>query len=282
MTADLEVGIRWTIGDVAADGFEALRLAIWGGYRVFGPGAAYTVCVNSMRAVEARRRTGPVPEEVEWTESSGGLADWILPHVDLANMVEGKAWKFAPLRVYPDRWELSFDNDCVLWEMPSSIRGWLDTRDAERCLIGADVTLAFGAFARWAGGEPRNAGIRGVPPGFDLEREIRLLLHESSVVMASELDEQGLQVAATSRRKPPAVVTVDEVSICSPFPPHLPGLGHAGAHFVGLNDNRLPWSYQGRPATAWVREHWRAHRDVLVEKVGLPPARRSTRSRRIA
>lgn len=28
------VGIRWTIGNVAGDGFEALRLAAWGAWKV--------------------------------------------------------------------------------------------------------------------------------------------------------------------------------------------------------------------------------------------------------
>jgi hypothetical protein len=261
------VGIRWTIGAVAPEGFEALRLAIWGAHRVFGPRAAYMVCANSMTAAEACERTGEVPDDVEWTEASGTLPHWILPHVDVSGMIEGKAWKFDPLQVYPDRWELSFDNDCILWEMPGSIRSWLETGDTRRCLIATDVTPSFGTFARWAGDEPKNAGIRGIPPGFDLIGEMQALLREHPVVMTSELDEQGLHVAAVSRRSRPVVVTLEEVSICSPFPPHLPQIGKCGAHFVGLNDHWLPWNYYGRPATECVREHWRTHHDAVERKV---------------
>lgn len=275
MTNGRKVGIRWTIGAVAPEGFEALRLAIWGAYRVFGPGAAYTVCVNSMSATEARERSGDEPEGIEWVEASGQLPDWVRPHVELAGMIEGKAWKFDPLRVYPDRWELTFDNDCILWEMPSSIRGWLEAGNRERCLVAADVTSAHGTFARWAGDEPKNAGIRGIPPGFDFEGEMRVLLREHPVVMTSELDEQGLQVATASRRSPPVLVGLDEVSICSPFPPHLSQLGRCGAHFVGLNDRWLPWDYDGRPATECVREHWRTHHDALYEKVGISASRQA-------
>ncbi|HEU0054126.1 MAG TPA: hypothetical protein VFQ39_13160, partial [Longimicrobium sp.] len=83
-------------------------------------------------------------------------------------------------------------------------------------------------------------------------------------------DEQGLQVAAVSRLKPPAVVSVEEVTICSPFWPHLPHLGRFGAHFVGLNEHDLPWDYYGRPAIECVREHWRRHRDEVHARVGFP------------
>ncbi|HEV2148083.1 MAG TPA: hypothetical protein VGR37_11825 [Longimicrobiaceae bacterium] len=272
MTQGRKVGIRWTIGDVTPEGFEALRLAVWGGWKVFGPEAAYTVCVNSVPLEEARERTGRLPDGVRWLKASGRLPEWVLPHCDLDNMVEGKAWKFDPLQVYPDRWEISFDNDCILWEMPESIRAWLEAGDRERCLIAADVTPAHGQFARYAGDEPRNSGIRGIPPGFDFEGEMRALLRENPVVMSSELDEQGLQVAAASRRKPPVVVRVEEVAITSPFPPHLPGPGRYGAHFVGLNERSLPWDYYGRPATECLREHWQRHRDALYERVGIPSA----------
>jgi hypothetical protein len=266
-----EIGIRWTIGDVAAPGFEALRLAAWGAFRVFGKEASYTICVNSLTLAEARDRTGDLPEAVEWQEASGRLPDWVLPHVDLETMVEGKAWKFDPLQVYPDRWEISFDNDCILWEMPDSIRAWLDNGSLDQCLIAADVTPANGLFARWAGSEPRNSGIRGIPPGFAFERQMRALLRESGEMMTSELDEQGLQVAAASRVRPPVVVPVEEVAITSPFPPHLPELGRSGAHFVGLNEKRLPWDYYGRPATECVIEHWERHRGELYRRVRIEP-----------
>jgi hypothetical protein len=267
------IGIRWTIGDVAPAGFEALRLAIWGARRVFGPDAAYAICVNSISMDEAKSRVGHLPADIRWLAASGNLPNWVLPHVDLSNMVEGKAWKFDPLQVFPERWEISFDNDCILWAMPESIRLWLETGDAERCLIAADVTAAHGRFAAYAGAEPKNSGIRGIPPGFDFEGQMRALLKENPVVMDSELDEQGLQVAAASRMQPPVIVSVDEVSITSPFPPHLPRLGRSGAHFVGLNEKQVPWDYYGRPAAECILEHWTAKRDEIYRRVGIAPHR---------
>jgi hypothetical protein len=271
MIAGREVGIRWTIGDVTPEGFEALRLAVWGARGAFGPDAAYAVCVNSLSLGQARRRTGDLPEGVEWLPATGRLPDFLRGHVD-EGMAEGKAWKFDPVRLFPDRWEISFDNDCILWAVPRSIRDWLEEGDPARCLIAADVAAAHGAFARFGGDQPLNAGIRGIPPGFDLEGALGAVMRDNPVTITSELDEQGLQVAAVFSRKAPVVVTLEEVSICSPFPPHLPHLGRCGAHFVGLNDRWLAWSYYARPATECVREHWRGHREALYERVMGGPA----------
>jgi hypothetical protein len=69
------------------------------------------------------------------------------------------------------------------------------------------------------------------------------------------LDEQGLQGAALSRAHL-HLVTLDEVSICSPFPMHQQVMGRCGAHFVGLNQKTLPWQLEGRGAHEVIHERW--------------------------
>jgi hypothetical protein len=261
------LAIRWTIGDVAPQGFEALRFSIWGAYRVFGPATAYVVCVNSVPLDRAQQLTGEVPTEVRWRDVTGELPAFLKPHLD-TNMAEGVGWKFAPLRLFPDRFELALDNDCILWDMPAAIKKWLDGHGSP-FVVAEDARTTFGQFVHLCGPEPRNSGIRGLPPGFDLEAALRRILAEHPMVLSSELDEQGLQVAIASRDGPPLMVTRDDVSICSPFPPHAPQFGRCGVHFVGLNARHLPCDYEGRPAVAWIRENWLRHRGELSRKVGL-------------
>ena|SRR6267142_1384392 len=45
---ECSVGVRWTVGDVSPQGFEALRLSILGAWRLFGSKANYAVCFNSV------------------------------------------------------------------------------------------------------------------------------------------------------------------------------------------------------------------------------------------
>jgi hypothetical protein len=263
----MRLGIRWTIGDVAPPGFEALRLSIHGAYRLFGSDAAYAVYVNSISIDEAIDRSGPTPNVVEWRAAPAETPRFLQERLD-DGMAQGVAWKLAPLRAFPDRHELALDNDVIIWRMPTSLHDWLENEDA--CLIAEDVARGHGIFAALCGPAPRNSGIRGLPPGFPFEGAIRQVLALVPGRLDSELDEQGLQVAALSLQKPPLAVSLDEVTICSPFPPHQPHLGRCGAHFVGLNSRELPWRYYGRPATAVRLEHWSLHRPTLYARVGLP------------
>lgn len=259
------IGIRWTIGDVNPNGFEALRLSVWGAWKIFGREAKYAIFVNSIPLSQARDRVGHLPEVVVWHAVADGTPPCLQGHVD-ASMSEGTSWKFKPPQAFPERFELALDNDCILWEMPDALRVWLEG-EPNRCLIAEDIRPAFGQFARICGEAPRNSGIRGLPPGFDLQRTLKSVLRDHPVILRSELDEQGLQVAAVARDAPPLVVKTEDVAICSPFYPLSPELGRCGAHFVGLNTKRLPWDYYGRPATECVGEHWHHHRARIEELV---------------
>ncbi|HHY50751.1 MAG TPA: hypothetical protein GYA10_13520, partial [Alphaproteobacteria bacterium] len=121
--------------------------------------------MNTIAVAEAKRRTGSLPADVAW-QPAGDLPA-ILAAVTDASMAEGVAWKLAPPRLFPDLWEISLDNDCILWGLPEAMRCWLED-DPPGCLIEADVTLALGAFTEFTRPEPRNTGIRGLPPGYDL------------------------------------------------------------------------------------------------------------------
>jgi hypothetical protein len=264
-----ELGLRWTIGDVSERGFEALRLSLFGARRIFGPAASYVVCVNTIPVALARAKTGAVPPEVVWRDTTGELPGFLRRRLD-TGMAEGVAWKLAPVRLFPDRYELSLDNDCVLWEIPDEVRRWLYGEPG--ALVAEDVRACFGRFADLCGEAPRNLGMRGLPPGFDFEAALARLLEERPGPLASELDEQGLQLAALSRLGRLYVVGVSEVTICSPFPPHLPYLGRAGAHFVGLNARRLGWSLEGRPAEEHTLESWLRLRGEVYARVGLRSA----------
>lgn len=260
--------IRWTVGDVSPAGFEALRLSIHGARRLFGQDAIYAVSVNTLPVAEAQRRTGPLPGPVSWHRTDGAVPDWLRPHLG-DGMGEGTAWKLVPPRLIPGTDELALDNDVILWDMPRSIRDWL-AGGRRVPLIAADVTPAHGRFAALCGPEPRNSGIRGIPARFDFTGAMAAILHETGARITSELDEQGLQVAALSRGAAPLVVTTDEVSICSPFPPHYYGRGACGAHFVGLNAREIPFTFCGRPALDVRLEHWKSHLPTLHDRVGLP------------
>jgi hypothetical protein len=262
------LGIRWTIGNVSDRGFAALGLSIWGAWNLFGPSARYAVCANTVPARTVRSRVGSVPDAVEWLDATAQLPRWLRRHLDYG-LADGVGCKFAPLQLFHDRKELSLDNDCILWGMPAALEAWLDDPGAG-VLLAEDVKAGFGRFSEVCGPEPRNLGMRGIPPGLDLEAALATVLRDLPVILTSELDEQGLQVAALTRGRRAHVVSLEDVTIASPFPPQLPYLGRRGAHFCGLNARRLGWSVDGRPAELLVEEFWQRQLPEVRERVGGP------------
>lgn len=262
----IKIGVRWTVGNVHPVGLEALRLSIWGAWRLFGPQTRFVVCVNSIHVSAAKRLTGPVPEIIRWREVDDEVPEFIRRRL-APNMAEGAGWKFAPLRMFPDRFELSLDNDCILWDLPAALRASLAFGGTPQPVIAADVQRMFGKFSEWCGPEPRNSGLRGLPPGFDLETRLRRMLERVSEPLDSKHDERGLQVAALQWQSDCRVVEVGEVAICSPFPDHRQEPGTCGAHFVGLNAWDLPWQWRGRPASHWTREFWKQQHPAVHERV---------------
>jgi hypothetical protein len=263
--------VRWTIGDVSCHGFETLRLSLWGAREIFGRAARYVVCVNSVPLDRARAVVGEVPIEVEWLDVTGQLSPLVARSVD-AGLAEGVGWKFAPIRLEPERYELHLDNDCVLWALPDAMRRWL-ADDEPTCLLAEDVATMLGQFQALCDPAPRNSGIRGVPPRFDLAGALAAALEQSGVTLHSELDEQGLVTFACSRDRRPHVVSLEDVSICGPFPPHRQQIGRCGAHFVGLNAHRLPWTRDGLSGETHIRNHWAKRRPELYAAVHLPVPR---------
>jgi len=268
MVTQPALGIRWTVGNVHPCGFEALRLSVWGAWTIFGPETQYVICVNSIPVDQAQELTGEMPSVVTWRDVTDQVPEFLQAYFS-PNMAEGVGWKLAPVRLFPNQHELALDNDCVLWEMPSAIRRWLED-DAATFMLAEDVRPMFGRFTALCGSEPRNSGIRGLPPGFDLADALEQMLSKHPGPLTSELDEQGLQVFTLQQAGQVHLVSVEEVSICSPFWPHYQNLGRCGAHFVGLNAWNLPWDYQGRPASELTREHWLQHRPTLDERLAAP------------
>ncbi len=265
--AEPRLAVRWYVGNVSALGFEALRLSIHGAWRLFGRAARYVVCVNTIAAFDACARVGTVPAPVEWRAvERDDMPAFLRPHFD-DGLAEGVGWKLMPLRIQPDLPELALDNDCILWSLPAALARWLDDDGDDVRVIAEDVTACFGQFGDLVDSAPRNSGLRALPSHFDLATRLRAVLTVRNVTLKSELDEQGLQVAAISCDAVPLVVRLDEVSICSPFPPHQPTLGSCGAHFVGLNVHDVPWSHDGRPAVDLIREHFSRWRPELTRRV---------------
>lgn len=270
------VGLRWTVGDVSDAGFQSLRLSIWSAWNLFGETARYAVCVNTLPVRQATARTGRLPCEVSWINATQLVPDWLYRHVT-GEMAEGVAWKLAPVRLFPSLYELSLDNDVILWALPAAMKQWLNSEQGSLCLMAADLQPALGQFSEICNRRPLNSGIRGLPPGLDLGARLQSMLARTGILLQSELDEQGLQSAVLSESRL-LVIPTEDVSICSPFANHQKHLGRCGVHFVGLNPKWMPWTLDGRGAHEVVRENWARFAGELARFVPMRSAETSARA----
>jgi hypothetical protein len=262
----LPLVLRWTVGDVSAAGYEALGYSITGAQRLFGTAARYIVCVNSIPLAQAQRLVGPSASCVEWRATTrSDIPPFIRARLDL-HLAQGAGWKLAPLRIDANSLELSLDNDVILWGIPVAVRRWYHSGRGG-CLVAADVLPSYGRFTDACGPTARNAGIRGLSVTVPFADLVEQTLASCSGMLDSELDEQGLQIAAICRIGHPLIVPTRDVTICSPFPPHSLSVGRCGVHLVGLNAKWLPWESGGRPATELLLDHWHRVKPIVVRRL---------------
>jgi hypothetical protein len=266
-----QIGVRWTVGDVSAFGFETLRLSIESLSRLLPPGSQFAVAVNNISVAEAQERTGDITPKVQWLSSDDCVPTWLRAQVD-AQMAEGVAWKLAPVRVFPNAYEIALDNDVILWRLPEPVVEWLESIDKNACVMAQDAQRCLGQFSEHCDSRSINSGIRCISPGLDYESLLRETLEKSGVTLRSELDEQGLQ-ATTLAQLSLKLVSNEDVTICSAFPMHQHHLGHCGAHFVGLNQKWLPYIIHGIHAHEANQQNWLRLKDQVVERLtALGPA----------
>ena len=130
---------------------------------MFGREAGYVICVNSVPLELAKGRTGELPEGVSWREvGRDEVPGWLEARLD-PEMAEGVGWKLVPAQVWPERWEIALDNDCIVWAMPEGMLEFLERRD--RTLMAEDADRCLGQFDALAPAGRINSGIRGVAAG---------------------------------------------------------------------------------------------------------------------
>ena len=231
------VGVRWTIGDGQPRAYESLRLSILGAWRLFGPRAAYAVCVNTVSTAEVRRRVGPVPAAVAWVDTTRGWArSFAFAHTG-PGRAQNAAWQLVPPRLFPDRFEIALDGDVILWAMPGAMEGWLAEPHPGSTLLAEAHTLAYGAFAGLGGARAGSTAIRGVPPGFDLVAAWKGVLRDRPAFLSTSADVEGLLVAAHVRAGEPWLVSREDVAFSPPRPAQAPVLGRCGVRFVGSDEH---------------------------------------------
>lgn len=222
------VTVRWSVGPLGKIGFRCLKESINQIARIY-PQFHRIVYFNQLGKKEVDELK-KVNAEVEKSPSS--VPGWLKPQKGYE-----VHWKLYPPRVDIDSYEIFLDSDIVLHRQLPQI---------EEAVSNAEFILYEGRHGLYGGMEsfftPErsiNSGLFGLPPGFDFEDEIRLLMKNKLVCWGDRFDEQGM-VAYLLHDKPHQFVSQIDVPIAEESEDFADGFG---THFVGINynDHHIAW-----------------------------------------
>lgn len=214
---------RWTIGPVEPIGHEILKLSL----RIFQqiyPEFDVVVCYNNIDCPnvgvkcinqnELAVNFKPSKPDEDYSNRSGGM--------------QGSGWKLVPPRLRIDSHELWIDNDIVILQRIEEIDRWLSDGTG---IISEGLGRHYGKFGAAIGDLKLCAGFFGLPPGYDLAEQIKILNGDSEL---GGFDEQGLVAYSVSEIKDCIIVPQSQLKIVEDhheFPIQKP----KGYHFVGAN-----------------------------------------------
>lgn len=207
---------RWTLGPSNPAGIECLHRSIECFQRLYK--AEIIVCYN-----------GNVPDRLQGVrlyDQSPHLGDRVTPL--------GVAWKLYPGRLNPSSHELFIDNDLILTDRLPEINQFLVSNTT---LLLEGESRNYGRFDRHVPREFKiNSGLFGVPPGFDLDRQIAFYTTKwernagPGFEASATFDEQGLVAAILLSHPKYLIVSGTDVRNCE-----WSFEKAKGYHFVGLN-----------------------------------------------
>lgn len=207
--------VRWTIGGARAC-IETLKLSVHNLRRLYGDAVDYVVCYNHFDERRLRGIDAPL-----FDQSNDDSSLLFAP--------TGEGWKFYPPRLRIEAPELFVENDLVLFAKPTGLDRFFA---GEHVIYTEGLLHAFGVFKPLIPANFRlNAGLFGIPAGFDLGKGINRLLATHPHRSWTQFDDQGVVAVLLKDHPKQIVIPLTEVSIChSRLVP-----ARCGHHFVGLN-----------------------------------------------
>lgn len=226
----MEIVVRWTIGPVSCVGIEILEESVSRFSKIY-PEFTRIICFNNLKynKIKYFEKFATLHEQKEKTVPCKLSS----PNNNLEEAT-GCGWKLAPPRLKIDGLELFIDNDIIIRKRIPQIDDWIKNKNFGLITEGLNRKRMYGVFDSFISPEIHaNAGLFGLPPHFDFEKEIKEYSHYLDSPLGG-YNEQGLTVATIVNMKNYIMVPLTELNIIEDhvkFPEIMP----SGLHFVGAN-----------------------------------------------
>lgn len=186
---------RWTIGNTTRDGYDCLEASIRNMLRLYRERFDYYICYNNANIQLIREIVGHRPIKLvkqTWDECP-------IP-ISYDGNCDSTLWKYCPARLNINAHEIVCDNDIVLVQRFKEIDEFLQS---DKVLLTQDPIKYQGKFRHlFQPGEKYNAGLVGLPPGYDFQKALcEVWAENDSPDIIGAGDEQGLTTATLKREK---------------------------------------------------------------------------------
>jgi len=239
--------VRWTFGPCQSKlALYCLQKSVFCFQKIYGDSFDYFIFNNSQHTVQI--------ENVQTIQQKIYSHSLNFPRL-------GPAWKLFPPRWRYDSHEIFIDNDLILYKAHPVIDEFLAANDMIFCTEGLE--RRFGIFDPWiAEGIKLNTGLFGLPPCFDLKRQVEEIssfmnlppffnirdeifhgftkmnlwpvsenLIHLGIDYMSRFDEQGCLSVIFTKHHNLKIISLKEISVCY----RTLIYGSHGCHFVGIN-----------------------------------------------
>jgi hypothetical protein len=191
--------VRWTFGDPKNEqSYECLKLSILNFIKIYKNDFNYFILYNccdkdklfkitkniKINLIEQNWQDCPVTHKYKPVDSVGN-----------GNHFGGSMWKWCPARLDFRNHEIVIDNDIVFVQYLKKIENFIKSK---KVMMTEDPLKFQGRYSHlFDKKEKYNAGFIGMPPGLDMENEIKNIWKKNgSFDNITQADEQGMCTAA--------------------------------------------------------------------------------------
>jgi hypothetical protein len=194
--------VRWTIGNVNSYSYDVLHMSVRNFLKIYQDRFNYIICHNNTTNYDKLRKISETYNVPLYQQT---FLNAPFPQTKKDNNC---IWKYCPARLSLTTHEIFLDNDVVFLKECDYINEFLES---EKTLMVEDYVKYQGRYRHLFNLEDKfNAGILGVPPYFDLSKEmINVWKANESMDNLNPGDEQGL-VTYVLRQFPHIIINKED------------------------------------------------------------------------
>jgi hypothetical protein len=211
--------IRWTIGNTSKQGLNCLKTSIKNIIKLYEKEFKYYLCYNNIDV-----------NKIKWIYDFPISLVNQEKHLKSLSLIptNNPCWKLYPPRLDINSYEIFLDNDLILYKKINLN----EIINKNIFFISQAIEKSYGSLQNNINLNVNlNSGFFGVPPGFDFQKEIELIIKKFNIEWKNSHFEEQAVVAYIINKNKYELINLEKIYICKDKIKQ----SDYGLHFVGVN-----------------------------------------------